>query len=310
MQTTLPTSCTTIPTRRLLPLVLLLSVFSLFLPRSAGAWNGIGHMVVAQFAYNHLSPDVKTRCDALIAIPLTYSSTASNTFVTAACWPDDFKTQLGTGTQHYIDIPFSLDATSTSGVTVESDDVVLAIRANIAILQSAAETSASQATALRYLIHYVGDIHQPLHCSTAVRSGDTNGDAGGNGFAITGTWSNLHSLWDAGGGFNPTNPTRPLSPTGQNTIDGLVATCEADHPFVSGAGTIPDPMDWAYEGWNLAQTVSYVGITRNTNPTVSYLNTAKSTAESRLALGGKRLADLLNTILGTTPVSVSAYALD
>jgi hypothetical protein len=278
------------------------------------AWNGEGHMVVSQIAYNHLTAAAKNQCDALIGVPLTNSSStspnASNTFVTAACWADDFKSQLGTGIEHYIDIPFSLDGTSTSGVTAASDDVVLSIRDNIAILQSSSQTSASQATALRYLIHYVGDIQQPLHCSTAVRAADTNGDAGGNGFAITGTWNNLHSLWDAGGGFNNTTLSRPLSTGSQNTLNGVVATCETDHPFTDGSGTIADPMDWAYEGWNLAQTVCYVGITRNTSPSTAYLNTAKSTSEARLALGGKRLADLLNTIFASTPVQLSKFSVE
>ena len=48
-------------------------------------------MVVAQIAYNHLSPAVKTKCDALIAVSLPFASNASTNFVTAASWADDFK---------------------------------------------------------------------------------------------------------------------------------------------------------------------------------------------------------------------------
>src|SRR6266550_4166824 len=82
---------------------------------SAFGWGSEGHMVVAQTAYNHLTPSVKARCDALIAVPLDYSASSSSNFVTASVWADDFKSQLGTAIWHYIDIPFSLDGTSTSG---------------------------------------------------------------------------------------------------------------------------------------------------------------------------------------------------
>ena len=70
------------------------------------AWNAEGHMVVAQIAYNHLNPVAKARCDALIAVSLgTYSSAGTSNFVTASVWADDFKTPLGTGIWHYIDLP-------------------------------------------------------------------------------------------------------------------------------------------------------------------------------------------------------------
>jgi hypothetical protein len=71
------------------------------------AWNVEGHMVVAQIAYNHLDSTVKAKCDALVAVPLAYGGNSTSNFVTAACWADDYKSQLNTGTGHYIDLPFS-----------------------------------------------------------------------------------------------------------------------------------------------------------------------------------------------------------
>src|SRR5262245_23451303 len=94
-------------------------------------WNAEGHMVVAQIAYNHLNPRVKSQCDALIAVPLPDGDSRSTNFMTAAVWADDFKSQLGTGNWHYIDLLFSLDGTPTSGVAPESFDVVEAINLNI-----------------------------------------------------------------------------------------------------------------------------------------------------------------------------------
>ncbi len=276
------------------------------LPVGAQAWNAEGHMIVAQIAYNHLDAAVKNRCDTLIALPVTYSSNYNSTFVTAACWADDIKSfTTAYSTWHYIDLPFSLDGTSTNGVVPAVFDVVQALQQNIASLQSTNATATDQATHLRFLLHFVGDIQQPLHCSTAVRSAQPGGDAGGNSFSLTGgTWSNLHSLWDAGGGYLLDSLARPLNASSQATLNNKVAAIEADYPYNSNPGLIPDPMMWATAGQALAQTNAYVGITRGTTPTQSYLAATTATTERLMAQGGHRLADLLNTIFAANPFSL------
>ena len=125
-------------------------------------------MVVSRMAYNHLNPNARATCDSLIAVSLPNASTGTSNFVTAAVWADDFKTQLGTATWHYIDLPFSLDGTPTNGFVLDSFDVVQAINLCVAILQNPNSSLANQATYLRYLLHFVGDIHQPLHASDAI----------------------------------------------------------------------------------------------------------------------------------------------
>ena len=88
-------------------------------------------MLVAQIAYPP-RPAVKAKCDALIAVPLTYSSTGTSNFVTASAWADDFKGSLGTGGSHYIDLLFSLDGTPTNNSAYDAtSNVVCAI--NLAI---------------------------------------------------------------------------------------------------------------------------------------------------------------------------------
>ncbi len=269
------------------------------------AWNAEGHMVVAQIAYNHLTPAVKAKCDALIAVPLTYGGNSTSNFVTAAVWADDYKSQLGSSIWHYIDLSFSLDGTSTNSFVPASFDVVQAISLSISTLGSGTSPQTNQATYLRYLLHFVGDIQQPMHSSDAFFASQPNGDGGGNGFYIKGTWSNLHSLWDAGGGYLTDSLPRPLSVASQATLNNKVAAIEADYPYISNAGTIPDPMDWAREGLAIAQTNAYVGITQNATPASTYLNKAQATTEQRMALGGHRLADLLNTLYSTNAVQLT-----
>ncbi|WP_050785806.1 S1/P1 nuclease [Pedosphaera parvula] len=274
-------------------------------PNCAGAWDAEGHMVVAQIGYNHLDPAVKAKCDALISVALTNVSSQNNTFVTAACWADDNKAALGTAIWHYIDLPFSLDGTPTNGVAPASTNVVFAIRQCVATLQSTNATQIDQAISLRYLIHFVGDIQQPLHASTAVSASSPGGDAGGNSFSLSGYWNNLHSLWDAGGGYLTNSISRPLTAGGQSIIDGKVSAIEVAYPFTSNIGVIPNPMDWANESWGLAQNVAYAGLTRSSTPSVGYLTTVQNTTQQRMSQGGHRLANLLNTIYSTSPFSLS-----
>lgn len=289
--------------------VFLVLCIALASPVSSPAWNAEGHMVSTLIAYTHLTPAVKAQCDVLIATPVVYSSNINNTFVTASVWADDLKSSTNTWNNwHFINIPFSLDGTPTNSFVPGSFDVVQAIRNNIAVLQNPSSTQSNRAFNLRQLLHFMGDIQQPLHCTTAISATQPNGDAGGNGFALTGGWGNLHSLWDSGGKNLTNNLPRPLSVASQNILSNKAATIEANYPYdyAANVGTVADPMAWALEGLGLAQSVCYSNITRNTTPSAGYLNTASTSTDQRMAVGGQRLADLLNTILGTNAVKLTA----
>ncbi len=280
------------------------------LARPALAWNAEGHMIIAQIAYNHLDSDVQARCNALIAVPVLYSSSINSNFITAAAWADDIKSYTSAySIWHYIDLPFSLDGTSTNGLNLPlPTNVVWAINQCVATLQDPTATQSNQAVALRFLLHFVGDIEQPLHCSDAVFASEPDGDSGGNDFYLTGQWSALHPLWDDGGGYLTDSVPRPLSAASQALISNKAAAVEAEYPYSLSIGSIPDPMTWALEGWNLAQTVCYVGITQYTTPSASYLSTAQATTQQRMAVGGQRLAKLLETIFVTNAPCLTSVA--
>jgi hypothetical protein len=264
------------------------------LARPVLAWNSQGHQVVARIAYNHLDPQVKTKCDALLTISAVCGS-SSTSFVSSATWADQ-RCEAGTSSQHYIDIPISLDGGSITDFVYDATNVVAAIQQEIATLQDPTATTNNQATALRYLLHFVGDIQQPLHCSTGVTTNAPFDDAGGNGFSL-GSGGQLHSFWDGGGGYL----------TDGASVSTKAADVEAAYPYTKSVGSIPDPMDWAMEGHEIARTNTYVGITRNFPPSVSYTDSTKATAKQRMAMGGQRLAKLLNTIFVTNaPVIASA----
>jgi hypothetical protein len=280
-----------------------------FLANPVLAWNAEGHMVVAQIAYNHLDPEVKAKCDAVIAVNLgSFTSSSSSNFVTAAVWADDFKNALGTGTSHYIDLPISLDGYPTNTFPPGVPNVVTAINQYIAVLQDPSQPLTNQATALRYLLHYVGDIEQPLHCANGITTNNASsgGDAGGNGFSLGSGNGNLHSFWDGGGGYLNDSISRPLNSAGQTTLSNRAASVEAAYPYSLSVGTIPDSLDWAREGWAIARTNTYVGVTNGLPASASYSNRAQATTMQRMAIGGQRLAKLLSTIMVTNAPIVTS----
>ncbi len=269
-------------------------------------------MVVAQIAYNHLDPEVKAKCDALLTNTVYHSSSINSNFVTAAVWADDIKNFTSAySTWHYIDLAVNLtnlNNTITNNFPPPSTNVVWAIRQCIATLQNPSETESNQAVALRFLLHFAGDIQQPLHCAEGYSSSHPSGDAGGNGFGLSNNsdWSNLHSLWDAGGGYLSDNVSSRYSASTQSILSNKVAASEAAYPYSFSVGRIPDPMDWAVEGWGLARTIAYVGINEGDTPSVTYTNAAQTTTKQRMAIGGQRLAKLLNTIFVTNaPVATA-----
>src|ERR1035437_332175 len=123
------------------------------LVRPVLAWDGEGHMVVAQIAYNHLDFAVKAKCDALIAVPVFGSNERNSNFVMAACWADDIKSNTSAYDDlHIYDIPISLDGYPTNGVVDDPSNVVVAITQCITTLQDPTQSLSNQAVALRFQI--------------------------------------------------------------------------------------------------------------------------------------------------------------
>lgn len=142
---------------------------------------------------------------------------------------------------------------------------------------------------LVWLIHIVGDVHQPLHCVTRVSRSHPGGDSGGNDVKITdaGDSHNLHGLWD------------------------WILGKGGPRDVITFADTLPEPKakpaadtkatDWTDEGFKLAKKSVYASpIKKSDGPfamTESYITKAKALAEQRAELGGARLAAVLNNEL-------------
>jgi S1/P1 Nuclease len=172
--------------------VLTLSIFTA-LP--AYAWWETGHRTVARIAAGHLTPAARTRIARILEVPDT-DEDITNALVKASTWADEVAKETHTGPWHYIDLAIQ-DHKSDIPERCQDDNCAPA-RIRLFAAQLAghpahpANTQWSQLDALRYLVHFVGDLHQPLHDIS-------DADLGGNCEQLDppiGRAKNLHALWD------------------------------------------------------------------------------------------------------------------
>jgi hypothetical protein len=265
--------------------------------------------LVAQIAYARLNPRAKAEVDKLIALKIAPPEITNNSldFVNAAHWPDDLRpvpSFKNTVPLHFVDFPFSRDGTALPADLPESENIITALTKYVEVLRSSADDN-ERAQALRFIIHFVGDIHQPLHCATRVTHDFAEGDRGENGFPIelrSGSGQleiiNLHSYWDGGlGDFPKAGPNYAPPPLSQ--IPPAVKRITAEYPDTDTAWRVGGPFDfagWAQESRQFAQAVAYSGITPNQEPNRTYRAAALKTVHQRVVWGGYRLAQLLNSI--------------
>lgn len=281
-------------------------MLSCFMFSNAYAWDNNGHKVIAQIAFDNLTPEAKGQVETLIPIVGQYYSLTN--FVDAAPWADWLKgdSVAAFDTWHYIDQPItqgSCDKCTLPLPTPNSENVVWAIQQATQVLSAPNSTKYPQESNfekswfLLYLEHFVGDIHQPLHTVTMFSDAFPNtqypdGDEGGNLYLISSSIaSNLHAFWDQGGGvFSESSMS-------DSQIESLAAQIEKAYPESSfgNDATDLDPNDWAKESMQIAQSVAYA-IPENTTPTSQYISTAQATAQKQAALAGYRLANILNGI--------------
>jgi hypothetical protein len=195
-----------------LPLILLLAIGTI--APAAHAWGCKGHLITALIAEKHINPNAWAIITQIQdAAPINPSLSRyckdmiGDPFADSATWADDERNvNPSTAGWHYIDIPRGV----TSGDIEEycpdlKGCITRAIDEQLALLRDPKTPAAVRADALRYIIHFVGDIHQPLHTTS-------NDDLGGNcvpvdffGKAPTETSKqkesfqpNLHAIWDTG----------------------------------------------------------------------------------------------------------------
>jgi hypothetical protein len=282
--------------------------FILITPTLSLSWGAGGHMMTAQIAWDRLNPRAKNEARRLLALPINPAAVTqrSRNFINASHWADDLRPfpEFDSFKElHFIDKFFSDDGTPLP-TDLPPNNIVTALEENVNMLKTSTDKNA-RAQALRFIIHFVGDIHQPLHCASRVSAALPKGDRGGNSVNLkirqpNGTTknTNLHSYWDGGiGSFPKTGPN--FRPPSLSQIPPAAALAKRGNPATDPALNLNNPTDfegWAGESHLLARSVAYEGITNNARPTAAYNRAATRVVRKRVAWGGYRLAALLNSI--------------
>ncbi|MEM6271735.1 MAG: S1/P1 nuclease [Bacteroidota bacterium] len=285
------------------------------LPAPVRAWWDTGHMTVAAVAYTRLTPAVRTWVDELIPV-LTAHYSGTRNFIESATWPDDIKNDgvYIYSALHYTNIPYNPDGVALPAHAQPEINVVSAIKTMAIILRSRKAIALEKARALAFLVHFVGDIHQPLHTTSMYTKEQPEGNLGGNRFRLSDSAHNsLHKLWDDGCGFfDPWKPQISREPWGEPTEKALLAIAdsvarlypESEMPAARNL----DPVIWAEEGHALAVKYGYEGvqlidgegikipIRPGDDPSALYLGAGQKIVQQQVALAGYRLARMLNEI--------------
>ncbi len=159
---------------------------------------------------------------------------------------------------------------------------------------------------LRLLIHYIGDIHQPLHATTRYTEAMPQGDRGGNSFTLEkhGEIDELHALWDSGLEQYKTDYSLPLTEYHWNKLTEFSSTLRTAYPMSTfddvNTFSLKEYVKWSDESYELSKTFVYNGVTEGGWPSDQYFVDGKVIVNKQLAKGGYRLANLLVTIWGSS----------
>ena len=290
-------------------------IMACILSSTSYAWWEAGHMLVADIAYANLNSNAKKVVKDLLPY-MDAESTARNSYsynqtnpnyslMAISHWPDDlhaFPNYLSTTrTWHYIEDAYSEDGTEIPSI-IPRDNVVWAINQFRNHLGQKKANKYSRARALAYLVHFVGDIHQPMHCAELHSAILPNGDRGGNSYKIYykedngDVIHNLHALWDSALRVYP-KKNYPHDVNKPKDINALMKLISADYPrsYFKEELKILDPDQWHQESHAIAKIAHQTKF--DSKPTESYISSNTELAEQRIVLAGYRLAEILNKIL-------------
>lgn len=184
---------------------------------------------------------------------------------------------------HFVDVPFTQDGTKPLAAvpTPNAETEIAVFRQSL----TSGNSDKVKSYDLVWLLHLVGDVHQPLHSTTRISAADLEGDNGGNSVKLTDPSKNLHAFWDG-------------LPGDSSKLDDVITyakTLAAADPILAKKA---DASDWINESFDIAETFAYSGpIGAGHGPftiTPEYQEKAQKIANERVALAGQRLANLIN----------------
>ena len=317
--------------KKLFPILAL--TLALLLPQTALAWDGTGHQVVARIAWEHMTPTARRNAVTLLqaapndACLLNLFPRGSRPladrqrefFMLASTWPDVVRprgdddrracTRFHRRDWHFINFfweGLSGDATEPprDREDIETPEVNIVERLrHFRTTVVGGGPQSERATRLAWVLHLVGDIHQPLHTSARVTSlpRERQGDQGGNLFKLGPSEDSLglHSYWD---GIVGRSVRQRRNENNAAYLARVARSIMQKHPRSEVLGRLrPGDFEaWAREGFETTKSSVYPrSLQRGRLPNDRYRARAFEISEEAIAIGGYRLADLLNQLLGS-----------
>ena len=250
---------------------------TLLVASNALGWGQEGHRVVATIAERHLTARARERVRQILG--------PEGSLAAVSTWADEIRPfRPDTAPWHYIDIPINASAIDPARDCPNGDCVTAVITRFVAVLHDNASSPNAKNEALKFVVHFVADLHQPLHCAD-------NHDRGGNDVHVTffGENANLHSSWD-------TLLIERIDPDPDSYAKRLDSALTNSEISTFERGTVEN---WALESHSAAQKVAYgalpLGESRDLG--ADYFQTAAPAVDLQLQKAGIRLAFILNEAL-------------
>lgn len=262
-------------------------------PTDAFALGQDGHRIVCKIAETELSNAARAEVDRLLALDPDFSDLSE-----ACLWADQVRnsTHRETGPWHFINLDKDDLIVDSSDCPVDKGCVLHGVAVHLAALNDDDASDSGKLEALKFLGHWIGDLHQPLHISFFE-------DRGGNSIDIR--WlgakdTNLHSVWDT-----------QMILTYQRDNWNSVVSAERWQAFaqeltldISGSERVAwragAPTNWAQESYDISRDpgVLYLELDDSTRHPLgrSYFNRNIPILKERLQQAGVRLGTLLNRV--------------
>jgi len=252
---------------------------ALLLGGAAHAWGPHGHQVVAEIAARELTPKARVEVERLLG------DRASNAMHEASTWADEIRGEpqwRHTGSWHYLNFERGDCHYNPKRNCRGGNCVVAALEREVRNLGDRKASTTERANALRFVIHFVGDMHQPLHAGF-------DHDRGGNDFQIRygRGGNNLHGFWDQ----DIIRAYRGKLQAVRHAEELIERPIDGDMHWHAGVAA-----RWAEQSCAIVQAPWFypAGGSIDTH----YVLTAAPIVDAQLDAAGHRLADLLNKVLG------------
>jgi len=241
------------------------------------SWGYKGHRAVATIAQNHLNPKAKSVVSALLG---------GENMTDLSTWADEHKNPT-TSKWHFLNLPLGLNHNQFIEEVNSPGKINIygAIIKEEAILSDKKSSSEQKNNALKYLIHLVGDAHQPMHVSRAE-------DKGGNTIQVRfdNGGTNLHSLWDS----------KLIDHEGLSE-DEIAKKYDWANESQIKKWQSSTPMDWLWESYQISSEL-YADIKPGQKLDDTYYKKYIATIHLRIDQAGIRLAGELNRLFDGTTV--------